>query len=275
MGHSTSSHRWPEMFLAMVMLASSACGGTSMVLKSPVEDKCTESGLRGCPELTDGVLLYVDGDKEKAKTKIRAGVAANTPARVREFATTLKTLVSLPGVSSYSGPILEIATLLASEAGTAPARDFAPIEERSVSKGSEPRASDRRASTAEGEAAATKTTTVIVRASAKMVYCRPFAGIAPEATVGESVCAPIAMGPLVITDLHAGPGCANEVFVLAGTAHEPRWFVVSPASAPLAIHGARFELQDGEALIAGQRAPAADLLKKDGSCGITWSGVKP
>ena len=71
------------------------------------------------------------------------------------------------------------------------------------------------------------------------------------------------------------PDCANEVFVLARTAHEPRWFVVSPASAPLAIHGARFELQDGETLIAGARAPAADLLKKDASCGITWPVVKP
>jgi hypothetical protein len=42
-----------------------------------------------CPELVDGVLLYVDGDKAGAQEKIRRGAAQNAPEELRKFAKAL------------------------------------------------------------------------------------------------------------------------------------------------------------------------------------------
>jgi len=92
----------------------SACGGSiSVVLKSPVESKCSSAGLKGCPELTDGVLLYVQGEEQKGKDKLIKGAAENAPGKVKEFAKQLKLLKQIPGVSAHMKKVLEVADILA------------------------------------------------------------------------------------------------------------------------------------------------------------------
>jgi hypothetical protein len=94
-----------------------ACGGASVVLKSPVESKCGSTGLKGCPELTDGVLLYVDGKEEEGKVKLEHGAAENAPAKLRKFARQIKALKKIPGAEQYTKTLVKIAEILASSKG--------------------------------------------------------------------------------------------------------------------------------------------------------------
>jgi len=57
-----------------------------MILASPIEDKCTSARLQGCEDLTEGVLLYVEGNAPEGKIKVRKAVRANSPADVKAFA---------------------------------------------------------------------------------------------------------------------------------------------------------------------------------------------
>ena len=99
------------------LLAAAALTGcsASMIIKQPVVDQCQGAGLRGCDQLTDGVLAYVDGDQEAGRAKLVAGAAQNNPEDVRKFAQMLTALRDLPGMSEQMGPIGEVAAILAGE----------------------------------------------------------------------------------------------------------------------------------------------------------------
>src|SRR5262245_31491263 len=103
------------LVFALPLLVS--CGGVQIILKSPVEDRCSKAGLKGCPELTEGVLLYVEGDKVKGKETVLKGAAENAPEKVREFAAAIKELKNIPGATNYVKPLIEIADILASAKG--------------------------------------------------------------------------------------------------------------------------------------------------------------
>src|SRR5882672_11875625 len=82
-----------------------SCASTRIVLEKPISDGCVSSGLQGCPELTDGILLYVEGDQQSAGAKIKAAVHENEPREVMAFANGLKLLSALPGADSFMGPM--------------------------------------------------------------------------------------------------------------------------------------------------------------------------
>ncbi len=42
------------------LLKSAGSIGARIALKDPVDKKCQESGLKQCPEITEGVLFYVE-----------------------------------------------------------------------------------------------------------------------------------------------------------------------------------------------------------------------
>jgi hypothetical protein len=105
--------RLSHTFILMLPVLWACGGGISMVLKSPVESKCGGAGLKGCPELTDGVLLYVEGKEPEGKDKLIKGAAENAPEKVQEFAKQLKLLKDVPGVASHMKKVLEVADILA------------------------------------------------------------------------------------------------------------------------------------------------------------------
>jgi hypothetical protein len=39
------------------------CASSRLVLQTPIAEQCTSAGLEGCPALTEGVLLFVEGDQ--------------------------------------------------------------------------------------------------------------------------------------------------------------------------------------------------------------------
>src|SRR5271167_548745 len=94
------------LFLLLPMLCS--CGSVQIILKPPIENRCGAAGLKGCPELTDGVLLYVEGDKVKGKEALIKAAAQNAPAKVKQFAQALKELDKIPGTTAYMKQVMEI-----------------------------------------------------------------------------------------------------------------------------------------------------------------------
>ncbi|APR87412.1 hypothetical protein A7982_12761 [Minicystis rosea] len=108
-----------SIFLMLPLLVGCA-GGAQAVLKSPVESKCGSAGLKGCPELTDGVIFYVAGEEAKGKDLLVKGAAENAPAKVKKFAKAIKGLKKVPGASSYTAKLVEVADILVS-ANKAPA----------------------------------------------------------------------------------------------------------------------------------------------------------
>src|SRR5688572_26924424 len=97
-----------------VGLALGGCGATSMMIKAPVSEQCTAQGVKSCPELVDGVLMYVDGDKVGANAKFRVVAAQNSPEALKRFAERLTSAV--PGGGAVSGPLGEIALLITEQA---------------------------------------------------------------------------------------------------------------------------------------------------------------
>ncbi len=98
-----------------------ACGGATLVLKSPIQDQCDKAGLQGCPALVDGALVYIGGDKVNGKQQMIAAAATNTPDKVKVFADAIRVLPldKIPGAGAkYGAIIIEIADILA---GAAPA----------------------------------------------------------------------------------------------------------------------------------------------------------
>jgi hypothetical protein len=86
-------------------------------------------------------------------------------------------------------------------------------------------------------------------------------------------CLGFAMGPIVITDLHASGACPADMVVLGGDPSAARWLVQSPARAPLHVTGARLFARRGESVSIAILKPAA--VNVDVRCAITWSGQSP
>jgi len=101
----------------LLLLALTACGGINVVLKSPVESKCSSAHLKGCPELTEGVLLYVQGEEQKGKDQLVKGAAENAPADLKKFAKAIKQLKKIPGASQYTKKLVEVAEIISPSKG--------------------------------------------------------------------------------------------------------------------------------------------------------------
>lgn len=110
-----------RLALAAVIASSTACGSASLVLKEPVANQCQGAGLQSCDKLSEGILKYVDGDKDAGRDKILAGAAANTGPKLKTFVEALRGLKDFPGAGSFKEPIEEIIGMLDARAvaGTA------------------------------------------------------------------------------------------------------------------------------------------------------------
>jgi hypothetical protein len=105
---------------ALALLGLASCGNTSLILKPPLVAGCQRAALQSCPELADGVIAYVEGDKEKAEAKIREGIAGAAPEKVKVFIKALEALDQLPGSEKFMGPVHDVIAMLE---GKAPASD--------------------------------------------------------------------------------------------------------------------------------------------------------
>lgn len=239
---------WPALALLPIFLG---CGGVEIILKSPVESQCGSAGLKGCPELTSGVLIYVEGDEVKGKAKLLKGAAENAPANVRKFAAALKDLNKIPGTGAYMKTILKIADILASAPG-AEAGPGAPV----ARGGGRPGAPD--------DATGPRENGVVSPATSRSrVSCGPMAAYGS--------CMWVVAGPMVLTELSVDPTCPAEMAAgavrFSGALELPRWVAVNPHG----LGGQRSMVRRGESLFLGVAGPGAN----DPRCSLTWSGFRP
>jgi hypothetical protein len=254
-----------HLALAAMTFALLSCGGAaSLVLKSPIADKCHDAGLRGCDDLADGVIAYATGDKETGLHKIEKGVAQNAPDQLQEFAAKVRLLKDIPGAQQYAGPLIEVADLLAPSGSTRGAMSRAATSSgttASMSTGSDGPASRSRSLAG----------SIVVGADTIAHKCL---ALQDESFVPESasaLCLPLAQGPLEVTDAHVVGPCPNALLLGAGEMSSPTWFLLVPPQGVLAAHGAELPVRAGEALFAVQFADASGAQAASGRCAITWA----
>jgi len=266
--------------MVLTALAASGCGavgGASFLLKSPVADRCESTGLKGCPELTEGVLLVVEGKRGRGLEKIADGASKNSPEEIRSFAGSLETVMSLPGVGEYAEPLRvvvarlgEIAETLPPEAAEAVAatEEAAPgtagpsVASGSTSSSPPPAPADggsRHQVTAETDAGQLHTERTTPSLDPTTGKCGKLSSEA------EASCARPVHGPLVITDLvPSRTDC--ELFIASadvmGGAAKWRLDVAKQHA------GVRLFVNGGDALYVGTIAPSPN-------CSLLWSGFVP
>lgn len=243
----------------------------NVVVKPPVVNQCEGTGLKGCDEMTEAVLLYIDGKKDEARTKLREGVAKNSNTRVRRYAAGLRMITSLPGIADYAGPINEVCDLLADETGGPLSEDEVKAAASAPTTAAGKKDEDQSVNTSKDHGL--RSATVVPSAMANAFSCQPFSAL--ESDGRKALCVRVSTGPLIISDIHVGAGCSNEVFILAGKISRPRWFVIGSPSGT-AMHGAKLVVKSDEPLIVGVRvAGPEDDIKKAAICSVTWAAAEP
>lgn len=245
------------ILLVSVLPILASCGSVQIILKPPVQDRCASTGLQGCAELTEGVLLYVEGDKVGGKAKLTSGAAQNAPEKVKQFAQALRELKKVPGIEAHVKPLMEVADILAKGGATKGGAKAA----KGKKGGGFGRGDTEAAAYAADEATARREGGTVV----------PGGGVSCGMLPGYAYCSFLAQGPLVITELVTGGDCPAEVVVAASrvpvTLTSLRWVVRDPAG----LDGQRGFVRPDESLFVGvQGAGAADPR-----CTLTWSGYRP
>ena len=97
------------------MAVTATIGGPELALKQPIADRCAAATLQGCPNLVDGSMTYLGGDKVKGKDTLTRAAAQNAPEKVKSFADQVRSLPlgSFPGTAGFAPTIIEIADILA------------------------------------------------------------------------------------------------------------------------------------------------------------------
>lgn len=278
------AYRAPRSMRAfLVALGVLGCGAASVVLKPPVQQRCEATGLKGCSDVVDGVLLYVEGDEAAGTEKLRAGAAQNSPEDVRKFAQTLVEVSKLPGASQFAGPVTQVARLLATQASAsasvlasagmktaalaAPSASAPPAAAKPPEPGQDRMDFALYALTAPVDPTRTETESLSFSEIATAATCQ-LAG-----TSGS--CVSRRLGPLMVTDVLASSGCPGRLFIGSSTSDNGamglRWYA---EATPAGLTGARLFVNGGDWLQAiFVPNPKAD--PRDPRCVLTWSGFRP
>jgi hypothetical protein len=223
---------WVRALAVVLTLGLTSCVGAVELVKPPVSGKCQSLGLQGCAELVDGVVAYASGDKDAASASVDAAVRKNDAAKVKAFAQGLSAIADTPGVGSYGDALRELATLLVAK-----------------NKASAPRVQDVPAPPPEPLILRLRAGTIMPVDDDRAVPCK----LAPDPDPARCIQAP--MGPLVITDLHAGSDCDARVFVSGGRSESPAWFIRSGPTGMIEVHGAQLVVPEGLPLVVGVIPP--------------------
>lgn len=124
--------------LGAMLALLAGCGSATMMLKQPVQDQCAGAGLQGCDRISEGVLKFIDGDKDGGREKILAGAAANSGEKIQAFAQRLETIKQLPGAGSFVAPVDEVIAMLKAPVSGAAAADGAAPNHDGATKSKAP-----------------------------------------------------------------------------------------------------------------------------------------
>jgi len=250
-----SMHAYQRLGLVCLLACGAAgCGSAGLFLKSPVEDQCKSTGLHGCPELTEGTLAFVDGDRTKGAKMLAKGAALNSPKELKQFAEAISALGSLPGVSQYMGPVLEVAAILKGEK---------PVPGVEVDAGS----ASSPAGTGANDATDAKHTSGMLYPARSD---RRFSCAGDEA----SACVRSKNGPFLITDVSVTRECGDGAVMFSAATDLPtlsgaRWIVSGP------ISNGRWLVPDGDMLVVAVLGKAGESIEPRRGCAISWSSSSP
>lgn len=255
--------RFPrDSILAVFCVVLTGCG-VGTILKSPIDERCQTAGLKGCPELTEGVIAYIEGDNARGLNLVGKAAAANTPEDLRVFADMLGTLESIPGAKQYAGPVFEIAKALREKA--------AAVESQTASvmpASTQPTAAP----------AAPKVVTVdFAQLDRRAGQVRPFfeEGRRQCGDLPWSACAPTREGPLVLTDLSLSPACGSSVLVFVTSETNPPQTNRARRTLFGPITGGQWPVEPGDTLVVAVFGKdLADARSHDG-CTVSWAGFVP
>lgn len=281
---------------AIVLLAGTlglaGCSGAELVLKIPVSAGCKEIPLKECDELTDGLILYVEGKKEEGKPHVAKAVSANSPTELRRFAAFLQSIRGVAGAEEYMQPVFEVAEFIHFAATNAEAAQAAqqgqPLGPPPGQFGQPPIAGPPGAPSptvsppAPPAAAAASGVTRMLTADTDPKQIDGGA-VAPLTSPGRGPCGPMlgsaattcaraVDGPFVVTDVLMSAECDASVFVAAtspnGLGTSARWAVMGSTRS---VTGGRLLVRKDETLIIG----APEAKKADQRCVVTWAGFRP
>lgn len=265
----------------LIALIASACASAQPALQDPVLTRCNGGGLRDCSELTDGVVLYADGEIDRARAKLWRAGAQNTPDELKRFSLSLQELGASPSADTYAEPLIEVASLLAMQADRAaqsapkpppPPPSPAPAAPSKAQPDAPPKPPRREIGlwiTAETDPTRLDGGLAAPGTSPGKVPCGALFG------GGAAYCIKATEGPFVVTDLKVVPGCPNELFVASGSSTSPRWALLSTQGSPLSVHGGRLFVKPGEFLFVGAQAAKIEKVSTDARCSVVWSGYRP
>ncbi len=201
-----------------VLLCLGCLATASVVVKAPVEHRCNSVGLGTYPEVVDGVVACLNGDKKLAEEKASRWCCHEYPGTVLPFAEVEKDVSSVPGASQYAKPINEVALLLLGELPPSPPVPLIPPPPlQSGGSAAVNEAPDTppkkaiatvlalQALSAGPDPNRVRTETVSLTEPGNVNTC-DIAG-----TVGQ--CSPRRPGPLFVTDVIAQAGCPGRLFV--------------------------------------------------------------
>jgi hypothetical protein len=246
------------------------CGGAaSLVLKPPIVDKCKDAGLRGCDELADGAILYATGQKVEGQEKLEKGAAKNAPAKVRAFATKLRMLNGIPGADQYVGPLLKVADILSGDETPSHGR----LRSEEDANDGPPQGHEHEATAVSQPTARTSSGGHSVTTVPDAFRCAVLIGNSFDGMPGSAWCTPLAVGPLVVTDVHATGECSNTLALGAGPPGAPHWVLLAPPKASLDVHGAAYGVRADEGLFAMQISATDTGVRHDVLCSLTWAAT--
>ncbi len=241
--------------------------------------------IKGCGQLVDGVLLYVDGDKPGAMRRLDQVKQANTPADLERFAKTLRETASMPGASAVAAPRNEGADLLATT-GTPPlsgASVGGPAQAPTSTRTETPTPTaatstlvERQRQQPDYAVRALSATTDVTRIISSSFNLSEKTGRVPCKVAGLSaVCFRSLAGPLLVTDVVGATGCPDRLFIGAAKSDTPDFgFGWSFEARDAAVTGARFAVRGGEWLYFAI-APRKKELSESTECQIAWSAFRP
>lgn len=183
----------------LLLAAATACGAAQAMANSQLARQRRATGLDGCPELADGAMAYVGGEKAEAEVKLKAAAAENSPEQVRKFAKAVEPIINaLDGDTARS--LREVMATLIGREAMVPADDATALLARAdAAEKAAMRAAGSRSGPSEGRSF--QTGMAIPAADDPSAAC--------GSSESEARCrrTRLVQRPFVVTNLYASGGC--------------------------------------------------------------------
>ncbi|HEX2734916.1 MAG TPA: hypothetical protein VHM70_25095 [Polyangiaceae bacterium] len=282
------------MKIAFALLLLTACAGMSgALIKTPLQQQCQGAGLKACPELSEGVALYIDGDKAGSTEQLRVVALSNSPQQVQVAAKAIVALSEIPAARNYAKPFADVAKQLLSMSAH-PAIDASAQLAVGVSSTSAPSTTQQSPPMSNPYDAQLSERQAALRSAADRVAVAPvdpsrletrstsltLGGARCSVFGSDALCVRLLDGPFILTDYTSLGGCPDLLYLGAAPLEDnvdsqlriqPDWLLPVKDSGAF---GAHFYVNGGTRLVAAVR-PGGKELSRDPRCVITWSGFKP